>query len=111
MPPLRVAVSANCWFDASCLMSLYSEHHQAAALLILLEVLTIKQGPNTAAARTVNDGNVLLAIRSSEGSRIAVHSGTDLERPEMFAGFVVDGIEVAFRITVEHQAAPGRQHA
>ena len=83
MPSLSILLRSFSYRFRSRLL-LDREHHQATALGVLLQEVSVVQGPNTAAAGTVHEGNILLAI-GRVGGRVAVHAAADLERPQVFA--------------------------
>src|SRR5690349_3653623 len=61
------------------------EHHQTATFGVGLQEVGVVQGPNTAAARTVHDRHVLLAV-GGVGGGVAVDAAARLERPQVLAG-------------------------
>ena len=71
MPSLRILLrSCECEIEN---LLLDGKHHHATALGVLLQEVSVEQGPNTAAAGTEHEGNILLAI-GRVGGRVAVHA-------------------------------------
>src|SRR4249920_4020963 len=84
--------------------SIQREDHQPTALLVRLEKIGVVERPDAAAASTVRDRDVLLALRR-KGGGIAMDTRTYLVGPEILSGLIVQSVEVTIRVTVEDQAA------